>query len=81
MDGSAFEGTYGATMKHERSDQLAPVLDRELRTPKQISARWQCSIEKLKRMRRAGILPVYYIGRSARYAMEDILRIEADAKA
>lgn len=50
-------------------------------TPKQLSARWQCSLMKLRRMRRAGILTVHYIGRSARYSMADVQRIEADARA
>jgi hypothetical protein len=50
-------------------------------TPKQLANRWQCSIEKLKRMRRAGSLPVFYIGRTARYAIGDVVKIEADAAA
>jgi len=31
-------------------------------------------------MRAAGALPVYYLGRSARYALADVERIEAEAK-
>lgn len=36
---------------------------------------------KLRRMRKAGVLSVRYIGRSARYHVEDVLRIEAEALA
>lgn len=50
-------------------------------TPKQLSSRWHCSEMKLRRMRRNGVLPVSYIGRSARYAMADVERIEAEARA
>lgn len=68
-------------MKHNRSIQSAPVTDRVFLTPHQLSERWLCSIEKLKRMRRAGRLPVSYFGRSARYRLADVLRIEAEAAA
>ena len=50
-------------------------------TPKQLASRWQCSLMKLRRMRRAGILSVYYIGRSARYPVADVARIESQARA
>jgi hypothetical protein len=50
-------------------------------TPKELSRRWICSIEKLKRMRRAGTLRVHYIGRAARYALADVLKIEEEAAA
>lgn len=61
----------------------AQELERNLKylTPKQLSARWLCSEMKLRRMRRNGVLPVSYIGRSARYAMADVERIEAEARA
>jgi len=49
-------------------------------TPKQLATRWQCSLMKLRRMRRAGTLGVHYIGRSARYSVGDVERIEADSK-
>lgn len=68
-------------MKHKRSIQSAPVQDRVFITPHQLSERWLCSIEKLKRMRRAGKLPVSYLGRSARYRLADVLKIEAEALA
>ena len=35
---------------------------------------------KLRRMRRAGVLPVSYIGRAARYAVADVERIESQAR-
>ena len=50
-------------------------------TPKQLAARWQCSLMKLRRMRRIGTIGVTYIGRSARYRRDDVLRVEADAEA
>lgn len=50
-------------------------------TPKQLAARWQCSLMKLRRMRRAGILPVHYLGASARYPLADVERIEIEARA
>ena len=74
-------GKSGATMKQNRSIQSAPVSDRVFLTPKQLAFRWACSIEKLKRMRRAGKLPVYYIGRAARHKLADVLRIETEAAA
>jgi hypothetical protein len=55
--------------------------DRPFLTPKQLAARWACSLMKLRRMRRAGVLQVYYIGRAARYALTDILKIESDSRA
>jgi len=36
---------------------------------------------KLRRMRRAGTLGVTYIGRSARYRLVDVQRIETDSRA
>jgi DNA-binding transcriptional regulator PaaX len=68
-------------MKHKRSIQSAPVAEPVFITPRQLSERWLCSIEKLKRMRRAGSLPVSYLGRSARYRLADVLKIEAEAAA
>jgi hypothetical protein len=61
------------------SDQATPQA--KFLTPKQLAARWQCSEMKLRRMRRAGILSVHYIGRSARYPIECVERVELDAKA
>lgn len=50
-------------------------------TPKQLAARWQCSLMKLRRMRRAGTISVHYIGSSARYPIADIERVERESKA
>jgi len=68
-------------MTLKSSIQSAPVSDRVFITPKQLSERWHCSVEKLKRMRRAGKLPVSYLGRSARYRLADVLNIESEAVA
>lgn len=50
-------------------------------TPEQLGIRWQCSLMKLRRMRRKGTLPVTYIERAALYALADVERIEAQARA
>ena len=50
-------------------------------TPRQLADRWMVSVQKLRRMRRHGTLAVHYFGRSARYALADIERIERDARA
>jgi len=68
-------------MTLKSSIQSAPVSDRVFITPKQLSERWLCSVEKLKRMRRAGKLPVSYLGRSARYRLADVLKVESEAAA
>jgi len=47
-------------------------------TPAQLARRWQVSQMTLRRWRRAGKLAVYYIGRGARYRMDDVLRLEAE---
>lgn len=61
------------------SDQATPQA--KFLTPKQLAARWQCSEMKLRRMRRAGIIPVHYIGRAARYPIDRIEQVEREAKA
>ena len=68
-------------MKQECSIQSAPAISPVFITPRQLSERWHCSIEKLKRLRRAGKLPVSYLGRSARYRLTDVLQIESEAAA
>jgi hypothetical protein len=60
--------------------QIITAHDRPFLTPKQLAARWDCSLMKLRRMRRAGVLPVYYIGRSARYAIADVVKIENNSR-
>lgn len=68
-------------MKAQNQIQSAPVSDRVFLTPKQLSQRWLCSIMKLRRMRAAGKLRVYYIGRAARYALADVEQLESEAAA
>ncbi len=60
---------------------LVPIHDRVFLTPQQLSQRWLCSIMKLRRMRAAGKLRVFYIGRSARYSLDDVLHLESQAAA
>ncbi|MDB6132475.1 MAG: hypothetical protein JWM59_718 [Verrucomicrobiales bacterium] len=51
-------------------------------TAKDLRERWQVSGMFLHRMRRAGRLKVYRIGaRGVRFAVSDVLRIEAEAAA
>ena len=50
-----------------------------LLTRKELSGRWQFSIETLKRRERAGLLPFLKLGRSVRYRLADIERLEAEA--
>lgn len=68
-------------MSQELSHRTDAAQAAKYLTPKQLSARWQCSTMKLRRMRRAGKLRVSYIGRSARYDIADVQRIEAEAAA
>lgn len=49
-------------------------------TPYELAERWACSLMKLRRMRRAGVLQVHYIGRAARYGLDDVLKIENDSR-
>lgn len=49
-------------------------------TPHDLAARWRCSIETLKRRRRAGALPTYKMGRGVRFNLSDILAYEDQAK-
>jgi len=50
-----------------------------LLTRKELSGRWQFSVETLKRRERAGLLPFLKLGRSVRYRLADIERLEAEA--
>ena len=68
-------------MSQERSIKSAPVQDRVFLTPQQLSQRWQCSLMKLRRMRKAGKLRVFYIGRAARFDQADVLKLESEAAA
>lgn len=52
----------------------------QMLTRNDVSKRWQVSIMTLKRHERAGLLPALKIGRSVRYRLEVIERIEAEAE-
>lgn len=49
-------------------------------TRRTLAARWQCSIETLKRREKAGHLPFLKLGKSVRYRADVIERIEAQAE-
>jgi hypothetical protein len=51
-----------------------------LLTRKDLSDRWQLSVETLKRRERCGLLPFLKLGRGVRYRLDDIERLEADAE-
>jgi hypothetical protein len=46
---------------------------------RQLGERWACSRETLKRRERAGILPVYKLGKGVRYKLHDVEAIEKAA--
>ena len=45
-----------------------------------LAERWSQSASSLKRREKAGILPFLILGRDVRYKIEDIERIEAEAR-
>jgi predicted site-specific integrase-resolvase len=49
-------------------------------TRRHLAERWRVSRETLKRREKAGILPFLKLGRDVRYKIEDIERIEAQAR-
>jgi hypothetical protein len=49
-------------------------------TRRELAMRWEVSISTLKRREAAGILPVYKLGRDAKYRAEDIERIEKESE-
>lgn len=49
-------------------------------TRRTLSGRWVCSVEKLKRMEKAGLLPCIKIGRDVRYRREIIEQIEKESE-
>lgn len=57
----------------------ADNLNIEFLTRNELARRWRVSTETIKRRERAGILPVLKLGRGARYRLEDVTRIEAEA--
>ena len=52
----------------------------QLKTRPELANRWQKSIESIKRMEKAGLLRALKIGRSVRYRIAEIERIEAEAE-
>ncbi|QIF00069.1 helix-turn-helix domain-containing protein [Roseimicrobium sp. ORNL1] len=46
-------------------------------TPQQLAARWQCSVVKLRRMRKAWTLPAHTVGSHIRFMLADIEKLEA----
>jgi hypothetical protein len=46
---------------------------------RELGARWSCSRETLKRRERAGILPVYKLGKGVRYKLHDVEAVEKAA--
>ncbi|WP_038162495.1 helix-turn-helix domain-containing protein [Verrucomicrobium sp. BvORR106] len=51
--------------------------DITLITKAQLAKRWSCSIMKVHRMMRAGTLPYILLGRSVRFDLEDVKKVEA----
>jgi predicted site-specific integrase-resolvase len=49
-------------------------------TRRLLAERWSVSRETLKRRERAGLLPFLKLGRDVRYRMDDIERIEMEAR-
>jgi hypothetical protein len=49
-------------------------------TRRHLAERWRVSRETLKRREKAGILPFLKLGRDVRYKIEDIERIEKEAR-
>lgn len=54
--------------------------NRFMLTRRHLAERWELSKETLKRREKAGILPFLKLGRGVRYKIEDIERIEAEAR-
>jgi hypothetical protein len=69
-------GDYSQSLMIPHKNDKSPFF-----TPAQLANRWQCSLMKLRRMRQTGTLGVTYIGRSARYSLADVERIETDSRA
>jgi hypothetical protein len=49
-------------------------------TRRQLAMRWAVSVQTLKRREKAGILPVFKLGRDVKYRPEDIERLEQQAE-
>ncbi|WP_075088690.1 helix-turn-helix domain-containing protein [Verrucomicrobium spinosum] len=49
-------------------------------TKAQLAKRWLCSTMKVQRMMRSGLLPYIQLGRSIRFDLVDIKRVEANGR-
>lgn len=49
-------------------------------TPKKLSARWEVTTMTLRRWRRQGKLVAHHIGRGVRFALADVVRLEAEGR-
>jgi hypothetical protein len=75
--GKPYASVVGQTNTSMRK-QMDPAI--QLKTRRDVANRWQKSIESIKRMEKAGLLRALTIGRSVRYKIEDIERVEAEAE-
>ena len=75
--GKPYASVVGQTNTSMRK-QMDPAI--QLKTRRDVANRWQKSIESIKRMEKAGLLRALKIGRSVRYKIEDIERVEAEAE-
>jgi len=64
----------------KKHDQHAAGPAVQLLSRRALADRWQFSVETLKRRERAGLLPFLKLGRSVRYRLSDIERLEAEAE-
>jgi len=56
--------------------------EKKLLSRRELQRRWGCSGETIKRRQRAGLLrPIYFSARMLRYALDNVLEIEAAASA
>lgn len=49
-------------------------------TKAQLAKRWLCSTMKVQRMMRSGSLPYIHLGRSVRFDIADIMRVETQGR-
>ena len=70
---------------NNRSEQYCKNMETNIKNEdklisrRQLGERWACSRETLKRRERAGILPVYKLGKGVRYKLHDVEAIEKAA--
>ena len=73
-DIEAKEGSRGNMATH-------PDHPTEFLTPRQLANRWQITPMTLRRWRKQGKIAAHFLGRGVRFAIEDVERFEAEAKA